>query len=201
MRRFFLAGLVGAAVAALAFLAVLAFTDVRVTTETTPTRQQLIQELLTPELHTGRGHVASSKTTTTVAAPPPSRCAVGRQLALRIGEPQGATGVLAIPVGVSLGSGNECILTATARFSIRRAGGGVLTIKGNPQAWHPHGLLTPRRGPSRTFAWGNWCGPEGGFVFELAVNGGGQATVPDKATPRCDSRSAPSTLGRLPGSP
>jgi hypothetical protein len=147
MRRFFLAGLVGAAVAALAFLAVLAFTDVRVTTETTPTRQQLIQELLTAEQQTGRGHVASSKSTTTVTAPPPSRCAVGRQLALRIGEPQGATGALAIPVGVSLGSGNECILNATARFSIRRTDGGVLNDQGEPSnvasARTPHAATRP----------------------------------------------------------
>lgn len=128
-------------------------------------------------------------------------CAVGRQLGIQLGQLQGATGAVAIPVGVRLGAGDPCRVDMTVTVSILHSGG-VAPMRGNPQTWYAMGLLTRTSGPKTVFRWANACGDTGGYALRVRIPGGGGAVRQLKGiTPRCDSPNSPPTLGVLPGSP
>jgi hypothetical protein len=147
-----------------------------------------------------------SGSTQTAPAPVTQACRPN-QLALVFGEPQGATGAMAIPAGVSIHKGPPCKLNATAAFSIRQNGILAKSIQGNPASWHIRALLHPGgfsgRPVLRVFAWQNWCGKPHGFEFVLKVRGiTATSTAPRSPdAPPCNGPGSPSTLRRLPGSP
>jgi hypothetical protein len=182
MKRVVLAGLVGAALAGAVFAVVLALTDVRLTTSTTSTTRVSIVG----------GSTFAGRT------PPP--CLDSAPLSFQLGQPQGAAGALAIPVGVRLASGTPCTLDADGRFEIKTAAG-AHGIEGNPKSLHLHGAIRKETGVGAFLLWRNWCGPAEDVKFKLTIDGRGSATWHDRSgTPGCEApgSGAPSTLDLAP---
>jgi hypothetical protein len=181
MKRLFVAGLAGVAIAAAAFALVVAVTDLRVTTGTsTVTTTSAVS-----------GSMIAGRT------PPP--CGPGRGLSYDWQQPQHGTGALAIPVRISSAKGPPCTLDANAHFSVRpkevRA-----KITGSPQRWHLHGAIGEQTGVLNVFVWRNWCGPNGRFLFRFRVEGHGAAGWTDNGrTPGCEDPGprTPSSLSRF----
>ena len=125
---------------------------------------------------------------------------------------QGATG--AIVGHVTVTSRAPCLVTGRPRVAIAEPNGRTLDVEIYParpfiggRAGKSGAVVGPGRPASFHVLWRNWCADErsGMRALDLLVAldaGAGHLRVPVRViAPRCDARSAPSTLGVTPFAP
>jgi len=133
---------------------------------------------------------------TTSAAGGTAACGRG-QYAVRAGL-NGATGGTVASVQVRYVRGPACRLDTRLQLVIRRANGALATpIAGNPAGVQIRPRLDRGTVVALSWVWRNWC--RAGVRFPITAQAGSARATVAAATPRCDDRTAASTLTRLQG--